>query len=67
MEFKNLQTRIYFDRNDIRQALADYVDFYHNKPELAKRIMSSKCTRGPSGNGIFVLDVGGTDDDSTTG
>jgi hypothetical protein len=57
VKFKNLQTRIYFDRNDIRQALADYVDFYHNKPELAKKILANECSRAPSANGMFVLDV----------
>ena len=64
MKFKNLQTRIYFDTNDIRQALADYVDFYHNRPELAKKIMSNNCRKGPSVNGVFVLDVGAPKDDS---
>ena len=57
MEFKNLKTRIYFDRDDIRQALADYVDFYHNKPELAKKILAKECVRAPSAKGMFVLDV----------
>jgi len=57
MEFKNLQTRIYFDSNDIRQALADYVDFYHNKPDLARKILANECSRAPSAEGMFVLDV----------
>ena len=63
MEFKNLQTRLFFNQEDIRKALSDYVDFYYHRPELARRIRDNQCKLGSSEKGMFVLDVKGSSDE----
>lgn len=51
MKFTNVITKIDFEQDDIRQALADYIDFYHHKPDLAASIRknSFKVTSSPTG------------------
>ena len=34
MKFESIITKVDFEFDEVRYALADYVDFYHNKPHL---------------------------------
>ena len=42
MKFKSVITHVDFEFDEVRFALADYVDFYHNKPGLAEKIRENK-------------------------
>jgi hypothetical protein len=42
MKFESVITNVDFEFDEVRHALADYVDFYHNKPNLAEDIRSNK-------------------------
>lgn len=42
MKFESEITKVDFDLDEVRFALADYVDFYHNKPQLAEAIRENK-------------------------
>lgn len=42
MKFTTVVTKVDFDLDDVRFALADYVDFYHHKPKLAENIRNNK-------------------------
>lgn len=57
MKFTNVITKVDFSDEDLRQALADYVDFYHNKPDLAKSIREKSFTRCESEPGKFSIKV----------
>lgn len=60
MKFTNVVTKIEFSQEDIRTALADYVDLNHHRPGLAESIRKNKfkIISSPSGNfSIKVLSV----------
>ena len=57
MKFTNVITKIDFSEEDLRQALADYVDFYHHKPDLAASIRSNSFSRCKSTTGKFSIKV----------
>jgi hypothetical protein len=42
MKFESVITNVDFEFDEVRHALADYVDFYHNKPTLAEDIRNNK-------------------------
>jgi hypothetical protein len=42
MKFETEVTKVDFELDEVRFALADYVDFYHNKPKLAEAIRENK-------------------------
>ncbi len=42
MKFESVITHVDFEFDEVRYALADYVDFYHNKPKLAENIRANK-------------------------
>ena len=42
MKFTTVVTKVDFDLDEVRFALADYVDFYHHKPKLAENIRNNK-------------------------
>ncbi len=42
MKFESVITNVDFEFDEVRHALADYVDFYHNKPNLAENIRKNK-------------------------
>lgn len=42
MKFESVITNVDFEFDEVRHALADYVDFYHNKPALAEDIRGNK-------------------------
>ena len=42
MKFESVITHVDFEFDEVRYALADYVDFYHNKPKLAESIRANK-------------------------
>ena len=42
MKFESVITNVDFEFDEVRYALADYVDFYHNKPKLAENIRNNK-------------------------
>jgi hypothetical protein len=42
VKFTTVVTKVDFDLDDVRFALADYVDFYHHKPKLAENIRNNK-------------------------
>jgi len=42
VKFESEITKVDFDLDEVRFALADYVDFYHNKPKLAEKIRENK-------------------------
>ena len=42
MKFTTVVTKVDFDLDEVRFALADYVDFYHHKPQLAENIRNNK-------------------------
>jgi hypothetical protein len=42
VKFESEITKVDFDLDEVRFALADYVDFYHNKPQLAEAIRENK-------------------------
>jgi hypothetical protein len=42
VKFESTITKVDFDLDEVRFALADYVDFYHHKPELAEAIRENK-------------------------
>jgi hypothetical protein len=57
MKFTDVITKIDFSDEDLRQALADYVDFYHHKPELARSIREKSFARCKSESGKFSIKV----------
>ena len=57
MKFTNVITKIDFSEEDLRQALADYVDFYHHKPELAESIRRNSFKRCHSSTSKFSIKV----------
>jgi len=42
VKFTTVVTKVDFDLDEVRFALADYVDFYHHKPKLAENIRNNK-------------------------
>jgi len=42
VKFESVITKVNFEFDEVRFALADYVDFYHNKPQLAEKIRENK-------------------------
>jgi hypothetical protein len=42
VKFESVITKVDFEFDEVRYALADYVDFYHNKPQLAEKIRENK-------------------------
>ncbi len=42
MKFESIITHVDFEFDEVRYALADYVDFYYNKPKLAEDIRANK-------------------------
>jgi len=57
MKFTNVITKIDFSDEDLRNALADYVDFYHHKPELADSIRRNRFQRCESSTSKFSIKV----------
>tara|TARA_R110000751_G_scaffold250710_1_gene350229 strand:- start:302 stop:481 length:180 start_codon:yes stop_codon:yes gene_type:complete len=41
MKFESEVTKVDFEFDEVRFALADYIDFYHNKPKLAEAIRAN--------------------------
>jgi len=50
-------TKIEFSEEDLRIALADYVDLNHNRPKLAESIRNNNFKVSRSKNGAFSLKV----------
>ncbi len=57
MKFTNVITKIEFSQEDIRTALADYVDLNHHRPGLADSIRKNKFKVTESPNGNFSIKV----------
>mgnify|MGYP003656398632 FL=1 len=57
MKFTNVITKIDFTDEDLRQALADYVDFYHHKPDLAESIRRNSFQRCRDSTSKFSIKV----------
>lgn len=57
MKFTNVITKIDFTDEDLRQALADYVDFYHHQPELAESIRRNYFQRCSDQTSRFSIKV----------
>jgi len=57
MKFTSTNVRIDFDSDDLREALADYVDLNHHRPDLAKYIRKNKFKVIASSRGKFTINV----------
>jgi hypothetical protein len=57
VKFTNVMTKIEFSEEDLRIALADYVDLNHNRPKLAESIRNNNFKVSRSKNGAFSLKV----------
>ena len=57
MKFTNVMTKIEFSEEDLRTALADYVDLNHHRPNLAESIRNNKFKVSRSEGGAFSLKV----------
>lgn len=57
MKFINVVTKIEFSQEDIRIALADYVDLNHHRPGLAESIRKNKFKIINSPDGSFSIKV----------
>lgn len=55
MKVTSTAVRVAFSSKDIREALADYVDLNHHRPDLAKYIRSNKFKVEASPKGSFVI------------
>jgi len=59
VKFTSVITKIDFDLEDVRVALADYVDLNYNKPQLAARIRKNQFKVVDSPNGKFSIKLKG--------
>jgi hypothetical protein len=57
MKFTNVVTKIEFGKEDIKRALADYVDLEFHRPDLAKSIRENKFKLTTSASGEFSIKV----------
>ncbi len=57
MKFTNVVTKIEFGKEDIRRALADYIDLEFHRPDLAKSIRENKFKLTSSDSGDFSIKV----------
>ncbi len=57
MKFESVITKVDFEFDEIRYALADYVDFYHNKPKLAEDIRENKFEVDRTKKGKFSISI----------
>jgi hypothetical protein len=57
MKFESVITKVDFEFDEIRYALADYVDFYHNKPKLAEDIRENKFEVDRTKKGKFSIRI----------
>ncbi len=57
MKFTNVITKIEFNQEDIRTALADYIDLNHHRPTLAESIRKNKFKIVNSPDGSFSIKV----------
>tara|TARA_R110002096_G_scaffold416804_2_gene620154 strand:- start:456 stop:641 length:186 start_codon:yes stop_codon:yes gene_type:complete len=57
MKFTNVVTKIEFGKEDIRRALADYVDLEFHRPDLARSIRENKFKLTSSDTGDFSIKV----------
>ena len=57
MKFESIITKVDFEFDEVRYALADYVDFYHNKPHLAEKIRENKFEVVPAQKDKFSIRI----------
>ncbi len=57
MKFESVITKVDFEFDEIRYAVADYVDFYHNKPKLAEDIRENKFEVDRTKKGKFSIRI----------
>lgn len=55
MKIISTAIKLSFSSKDIREALADYVDLNHHRPDLARRIRSNNFKVEDSPKGSFVI------------
>jgi hypothetical protein len=57
VKFESVITKVDFEFDEVRYALADYVDFYHNKPGLAEKIRENKFEVVPAQKDKFSIRI----------
>jgi hypothetical protein len=57
VKFESVITKVDFEFDEVRYALADYVDFYHNKPQLAEKIRENKFEVVPAQKDKFSIRI----------
>jgi len=57
MKFETVVTHVDFEFDEVRYALADYVDFYHNKPRVAEDIRNNKFEIDRTKKGKFSIRI----------